>query len=78
MSTTVSFASSAGWPMRTPPMVSHPFTLAAVPAPDPKSSVTTRRTMLRMYRYTVIHSTRRTDARKSMYPAPSDSTNHPS
>ena len=38
-------ASSDGCPMRTPPIVSQPFTLAAVPAPEPKTRVTTSKPM---------------------------------
>ena len=40
--TTKILASSDGCPMRTPAIVSHPFWLAAVPAPEPKTRVSAR------------------------------------
>ena len=41
ISTTDSFANSAGWPSRFPPMVSQPLTLSAVPPPDPRPGMST-------------------------------------
>ena len=67
MSTTVSFASSAGWPSRKPPITSQLFMLAAVPAPVPMKSSRTSRTMVTMYIGTAIHSSIRTDARLIAY-----------
>ncbi len=64
MSTTVSFANSAGCPSRCPATVSQPEVLVAVPAPDPKPARSaTSMTMVSAYAGTVIHSIRRTDAR---------------
>ncbi len=42
--TVASFATSAGWPILTPPSASHDFDPAAVPAPVPITSVSTKST----------------------------------
>ena len=76
ISTTASLANSAGWPSRWPPMVIQPFTLSAVPPPDPKSSTTTSRKMAKPYSGTVIHSISRTDARLSANAVISAIANH--
>ena len=50
MSTTVSFANSAGWPSRCPAIVSQPAVLVAVPAPEPSpTSSATSSTIVNAY-----------------------------
>ncbi len=75
--TTATFASSAGCPSRTPPIVSHPFMLDAVPPPLPKSSVTSSNAMASRYAGQLTHSMRRTDARLRIHAATSATANHP-
>src|SRR5688572_19976023 len=62
ISTTVSFASSDGWPSRTPPITSQLLVLSAVPAPDPMKSNETSSRIVKMYIGTASHSSSRTDA----------------
>ena len=61
---TASFASSAGWPKRWPPIASHDLLPAAVPAPVPMKSVSTRRKSAIPYTNGVAHSSMRGDVRK--------------
>src|SRR5216117_3071444 len=59
-----SFASSAGWPKRWPPIASQDLLPAAVPAPLPINSVSTSRNSAMPYTNGVAHSTMRGDVRK--------------
>jgi hypothetical protein len=64
MSTTVSLASSAGWPSRKPPMASQLLVLAAVPAPVPTPGMNNAASnkTLKAYSGHVSHSSIRIDA----------------
>src|SRR5882762_8139202 len=72
---TASFASSAGWPNRCPPIAIHDLLPAAVPAPVPINSVSTSRNRAIPYTYGVAHSSMRGEVRKvippTMAPRPS-------
>ena len=61
---TASFASSAGWPRRTPPTAIQDRSLAAVPAPVPATRVSSRMNTATPYAYGVAHSSSRGDVRK--------------
>src|SRR5213078_2524398 len=63
MRITASFASSAGWPNRCPPIASHDLLPAAVPAPVPMSNVRKSRNTAIAYTHGVAHSSIRGDVR---------------
>src|SRR5579863_126793 len=63
ISTTVIFASSDGWPMRCPPIVSQLLELAASPAPLPSTKSDASTTSVPRYAGHAAHSRNRTDAR---------------
>src|SRR5436190_16134530 len=63
ISTTVTLASSEGWPILTLPIASQLFVLAAVPAPFPTTSVNASNATESTYAGIVIHSMNRTDDR---------------
>ena len=60
---TASFASSAGWPNRCPPIDSHDLDPAAVPAPVPTASVRSRSRTVIAYAIGVAHSSMRGEVR---------------
>lgn len=63
ISTTVTFAISAGCPIRTPPMASQLLVPAAVPAPVPITRVSASSSRLNAYAGTVSHWISRTEVR---------------
>ncbi len=75
MSTTAIFASSEGWPIRRPAIVSHPFMLSAVPAPVPKTSTMASNITLVAYAGQAAHSIKRTDERVTTKALPSATKN---
>ncbi len=65
--TTAIFASSEGWPSRTPPIANQLLVLAAVPAPCPMKTNTSSRKVAPRYTGNEAHSRKRTDVRVVRY-----------
>ncbi len=72
MRTTVIFATSDGWPIRCPPIVSQLRELAASPAPLPSRKSDASTISVTRYEGQATHSRNRTDARVTSSAATSD------